>query len=116
MTESQDKKFHLSEVLPKIFRLCKKVTLAENPFFVLGRRCGTPTAITAMGFKKLPAELTLLVTAYPPNPGMLCPIVVECDSGPSPWKGLQPEMDFPEISFMHWSEVEVVSSLPKIFA
>ena len=132
MAERQDRKILYNSKLPIAFWASKHVTLAGDPFFVFGRQCGQ-SAVTAeygfrdlYGFKDLQVHIDLrsiLITAFPPVPGMLCPIVVECDCGTTPCqgfpkgytKGLHPEMDFPEIPFVHWSEVEVASSLPKTF-
>ena len=126
MAERQDRKILYNSKALIAFWASKHVTLAGDPHFVFGRHCGQSAVAAAYGFKYLhvnPDLWSILITAYPPVKGMLCPIVLECDCGTIPCKGfpkgnrkgLLPAMDFPEIPYVRWSEVAVLP-LPKIFA
>ena len=70
------------------FTESQHVTLDKDPYMAVGRTCGSPIMLGVYllktdfefhpwGFREVVREKNphILKTAYPPKPGMLCPIV-----------------------------------------
>ena len=132
---SQDRLIHYFNMS---FTESQHVTLDKDPYMAAGRRCESPIMLGVYvlktdfefhlwGFREVMFEQNsrILITAYPPKPGMLCPIVVKCTCGDIPCTGFKHKqcfnrkMDFPQIPFFHWEELQegrVPPNLPDTFA
>ena len=132
---SQDRLIHYFNMS---FKQSEHVTLDKDPWLIVGRKCGSPFMMGvyllktdfeyhAWGFREIMRERNsrIPISAYPPTPGMLCPIVVKCTCGETPCtgfkhrKGFNRKMDFPQIPFLHWEEFQEgwdPPNLPDTFA
>ena len=130
MAKSQDPTINYGWLF---FKKSEHVTLDEAPDLVLGRTCNALSRLVAFkpqsDYVFIPLENAdimkgsrVLITAYPPSKGMLCPIVVKCECEKVDCKGPGDSLiltDFPGMPFVRWADFQEGRypwPLPKIFA